>query len=150
MRCRRTHLPSAQQVSKSKRQAFGTSGECDGHCGDAQRRVGRWLHRRRGGWGRPLFGWLVNGDVELVEGGTLKVSQASAEYVRPMFAGIGAMVVGRHLFDITNGREGSPPAGEHVIVVSHRPGPMGGDLRALTPFTPDRRHRTISSTMWHR
>jgi hypothetical protein len=29
-------------------------------------------------------------------------------------------VIGRHLFDITNGWEGSPPAGDHVVVVSRR------------------------------
>jgi hypothetical protein len=27
------------------------------------------------------------------------------------------MVIGRHLFDITNGWEGVPPAGDHVVVV---------------------------------
>ena len=73
----------------------------------------------------PLFDWYANGDTELVAGGTLKVSRASAEYVQPMWASIGSMVIGRHLFDITNGWEGSPPAGEHVIVVSHRPEPDG-------------------------
>jgi dihydrofolate reductase len=34
-------------------------------------------------------------------------------------------VIGRHLFDLTNGWEGKPPAGEHVVVVSHRPKPDG-------------------------
>jgi dihydrofolate reductase len=85
----------------------------DGFIADAQDQVG------------PLFDWYANGDVELVEGGTLKVSRASAAYARPMLASIGAMVIGRHLFDITNGWEGSPPAGGHVIVVSHRPRPDG-------------------------
>ncbi len=83
----------------------------DGFIADAKDQVG------------PLFDWYVNGDIELVEGGTLKVSQASAGYVRPMWASIGSMVIGRHLFDITNGWEGTPPAGEHVVVVSHRPRP---------------------------
>jgi dihydrofolate reductase len=40
-----------------------------------------------------------------------------------MWASIGSTVIGRHLFDLTNGWEGSPPAGEHVVVVSHRPKP---------------------------
>jgi hypothetical protein len=51
----------------------------------------------------PLFDWYGNGDVELGAG---KVSQASAEYVRPVWASIWSMVVGRHLFDITNGWKG--------------------------------------------
>ena len=85
----------------------------DGFIADAKDEVG------------PLFDWLANGDVELVEGGTLKISQVSAQYVRPMWASIGAMVIGRHLFDITNGWDGMPPAGEHVVVVSHRPRPDG-------------------------
>jgi dihydrofolate reductase len=83
----------------------------DGFIADAKDQVG------------PLFDWYVNGDVEIVAGGELKVSQASAEYVKTMWAGIGSMVIGRHLFDITNGWEGVPPAGDHVVVVSHRPKP---------------------------
>jgi dihydrofolate reductase len=85
----------------------------DGFIADAEDQVG------------PLFDWYSNGDVELIEGGTIKVSQASAGYVRPMWASIGSMVIGRHLFDITNGWGGTPPAGEHVVVVSHRPKPDG-------------------------
>jgi hypothetical protein len=33
---------------------------------------------------------------------------------------IGTIVMGRHLFDLGNGWEGHPPAGDHVVVVSHR------------------------------
>ena len=71
----------------------------------------------------PLFDYYGNGDVELIDGGELKVSQVTAGYLRPIWAGIGAMVIGRHLFDLTNGWEGTPPAGDHVVVVSHRPRP---------------------------
>jgi dihydrofolate reductase len=42
-----------------------------------------------------------------------------------MWEAIGATVMGRHLFDLVNGWEGSPPAGDHVVVVSHRPKPEG-------------------------
>ena len=59
----------------------------------------------------PLFDYYGNGDVELLDGGEIKVSQVSARYLRPLWAGIGAMVIGRHLFDMTNGWEGTPPAG---------------------------------------
>lgn len=82
----------------------------------------------------PLFDWYFNGDTDIVEGGPFKVSKVSAEYVRPMWASIGAMVIGRHLFDLTNGWEGSPPAGEHVVVVSHRPKPDGWHPEAAYHF----------------
>jgi len=70
-----------------------------------------------------LFDWYGNGDVEVLP--SLRVSQASAEYVRPFWEGIGVIVMGRHLFDFVNGWEGRPPTGEHVVVVSHRPKPEG-------------------------
>jgi dihydrofolate reductase len=85
----------------------------------------------------PLFEWYSNGDVELVEGAPFKVSRASADYVRPTWASIGSMVIGRHLFDITNGWEGTPPAGEHVVVVSHRPKPDGWHPEASYHFVDD-------------
>jgi hypothetical protein len=47
--------------------------------------------------------------IELTEGGDAKVSRASADYVRPTWDSIGSRVIGRHLFDMTNGWEGAPP-----------------------------------------
>jgi len=85
----------------------------------------------------PLFDWYSNGDTELTEGAWFKVSQASAAYVRPMWDSIGSMVIGRHLFDLTNGWEGTPPAGEHVVVVSHRPKPGGWHPEASYHFAGD-------------
>jgi dihydrofolate reductase len=74
----------------------------------------------------PLFEWYGNGDVEPFEGSGLRLSQASADYCLPTWQGIGALVVGRHVFDLTNGWEGVPPAGvPYVVVVSHRPRPHG-------------------------
>lgn len=95
----------------------------DGFIADAEDGVG------------PLFDWYANGEIEL--GRAAKVSRLSAEYVRPMWAGLGSMVIGRHLFDITNGWEGSPPAGEHVVVVSHRPKPDGWHPEASYHFVDD-------------
>ena len=57
--------------------------------------------------------------------GGMSVSKASYDYIRPTWDRIGSLVIGRHLFDMTNGWEGRPPAGDHVIVVSHRPKPDG-------------------------
>jgi hypothetical protein len=85
----------------------------------------------------PLFEWYSNGDTELVEDGPAKVSQASADYVRPTWDRIGSMVIGRHLLDMTNGWEGTPPADEHVVVVSHRPKPDGWHPEASYHFVDD-------------
>ena len=97
----------------------------DGFIADARDEVG------------PLFDWYFNGDTEIVERGPFKVSKDSAAYVRPMWASIGSMVIGRHLFDLTNGWEGSPPAGEHVVVVSRRPKPQGWHPEASYHFVDD-------------
>ncbi|MGN7800484.1 dihydrofolate reductase family protein [Leifsonia sp. 22587] len=82
----------------------------------------------------PLFDWLLNGDVPLDDSGVLKVSQTSHDYVRAYWDRIGVTVVGRHVFDMTDGWDGAPPAGvDHVVVVTHRPAPEGWDARA--PFS---------------
>lgn len=82
----------------------------------------------------PLFDWLLSGDVPLDDGGELKVSQASYDYIRPYWDLIGATIVGRHVFDLTDGWDGKPPGGvAHVVVVTHRPKPEGWDPEA--PFS---------------
>jgi dihydrofolate reductase len=85
----------------------------------------------------PLFEWYSNGDVELDQGGRARVSQASADYIRPTWDSIGSLVIGRHVFDMTNGWEGTPPAGEHVVVVSHRPKPNGWHPEASYHFVDE-------------
>ena len=92
----------------------------------------------------PLFDWYFNGDRALAAQdmddpapGGLRVSQTSYDYVRPVWDSIGAMVIGRHLFDITDGWQGTPPTGEHVVVVSHRPKPDGWHPEAAYHFVDD-------------
>lgn len=85
----------------------------------------------------PLFDWYFNGEAEIVDGGPFKVSRQSVGYVRPMWERIGATVMGRHLFDLTNGWEAKPPAGDHLVVVSHRPKPDGWHPEASVPFFAD-------------
>jgi dihydrofolate reductase len=85
----------------------------------------------------PLFDWYFNGDVPLGEGTVMKVSRASAGYVHPMWDSIGSTIMGRHLFDLTNGWEGRPPAGDHVVVVTHRPRPDGWHPEASYRFVDD-------------
>jgi len=89
----------------------------------------------------PLFEWYGNGDRPLfADDGIhprMAVSAASYEYVRPMWDGIRCTIMGRHLFDLTNGWEAEPPAGEHLVVVSHRPRPDGWHPEADVPFVAD-------------
>lgn len=96
----------------------------------------------------PLHDWYFNGDTPIAEvgdqqydhsgvGSGFKLSRPSAEYVRPIWEAIGAIVMGRTLFDLVNGWEGRPPAGDHVIVVSHRPKPEGWHPEASYHFVDD-------------
>ena len=89
----------------------------------------------------PLFDWYFNGTHPITtdgsEHGPFAVSAASAAYVRSMWQSIRVIVQGRRLFDLTNGWEASPPAGEHLFVVSHRPKPPGWHPEADVPFFDD-------------
>jgi dihydrofolate reductase len=91
----------------------------------------------------PLFAWYFNGDMPIADGAVerrhapFRVSERSHEYVSSFWRSIGATIQGRHLFDLTNGWEGEPPAGEHLVVVSHRPKPEGWHPEADVPFFQD-------------
>jgi dihydrofolate reductase len=69
-----------------------------------------------------LFAWYEEGDVAIP---TLKpelphhVTPASAEVVRMTMGETGVFVVGRKLFDITNGWDGMHPYGIPIVVVTH-------------------------------
>jgi dihydrofolate reductase len=70
----------------------------------------------------PLFDWYFNGDVDLVGGQGdwhFQVSRTSYDYVQPFWDSCGAIVIGRHLFDLTNGWNGVPSVGDRVFVVTH-------------------------------
>jgi dihydrofolate reductase len=71
----------------------------------------------------PMFDWYGNGDVAVTMADpdrVFRVTPASAEYIRSTSGTVRAVVIGRRLFDITNGWKGVPAAGEHVFVVTHR------------------------------
>jgi dihydrofolate reductase len=91
----------------------------------------------------PLFDWYFNGDTPLVgeEGeqrhARFRVGRRSADYVRGVWERTAATIQGRRLFDLTNGWEAEPPAGEHLLVVSHRPKPQGWHPEADVPFFTD-------------
>ncbi|MFZ0217139.1 MAG: dihydrofolate reductase family protein [Candidatus Dormiibacterota bacterium] len=93
----------------------------------------------------PLHDWYFNGDTPITGGSDepydhsgagshFKVSRASAGYVRSMWDAVGTIVMGRNLFDLVNGWEGQPPAGDHVVVVSHRQKPEGWHPEASYHF----------------
>jgi dihydrofolate reductase len=88
-----------------------------------------------------MFAWHTAGDVETPSADpwrlTYRTNAASATYLRELITGTGAVVVGRTLFDLTKGWEGSHPLGVPVFVVTHRPPPGGnGPLTFVTKGTP--------------
>lgn len=85
----------------------------------------------------PLFDWYFNGSTAPVEDSGFRMTSASASYVRDAWAAVGAMVIGRRLFDLMNGWDGRPPTGDHVVVVSHRPKPTGWHPEAPYHFVAD-------------
>jgi dihydrofolate reductase len=83
-----------------------------------------------------LFDWYDNGDIEVKWPGNdmvSHVSPASAAYLHDTIARAGALVVGRRVFDYTQGWGGSHPVGVPVFLVTHRV--PDGWPRADAPFT---------------
>jgi len=73
----------------------------------------------------PLFDWYGNGDVEWTfsddQEHPARTTRASKDFMQEVYPRIGAVVIGRRLFDQTDGWGGVPAAGDHVFVVTHRP-----------------------------
>ena len=85
----------------------------------------------------PLFDWYGNGDVTWAFEGAddeCRTTQASADFMRSQYRDLAAVVIGRRLFDLTNGWNGKPAAGEHVFVVTHQP-PTDWEHADTAPFT---------------
>ena len=71
-----------------------------------------------------LFGFYGSGDVpvKLSEGfPELRVSQTTADLLWSAVERIGATVVGRRLYDITNGWDGHPGGEVPMVVLTHNP-----------------------------
>jgi dihydrofolate reductase len=85
----------------------------------------------------PLFDWLGNGDVIWSFPGAeyeARTTQASADFMLSQYRDEAAVVIGRRVFDLTNGWNGKPAAGEHVFVVTHQP-PTDWEHADTAPFT---------------
>lgn len=71
-----------------------------------------------------LFQWYANGDVEIPTAGDaappLRISAASAELVRPEWESTGALLVGRHLYDMTKAWGGRHPMDVTTVVLTHQ------------------------------
>jgi dihydrofolate reductase len=72
-----------------------------------------------------LFDWYQAGDVAVHHAnpdlGDFNVDEASAEVLGDLLGSAGALISGRHLFDITNGWNDAHPTGAKVVVVTHEP-----------------------------
>lgn len=72
-----------------------------------------------------VFGWYFSGDVEVPtpvaeSGFSFQVSPPSAEHLRTLMAGVGAMLTGRRTFERAHGWEGQHPFGVPAFVVTHQ------------------------------
>lgn len=91
-----------------------------------------------------LHEWYFSGDQPISPKGEddaagdspFRTSAASADYLRGIWERLSVLVIGRRQFDLMNGWDGKPPAGEHVVVVSHRPKPEGWHPEASYHFAP--------------
>jgi dihydrofolate reductase len=85
-----------------------------------------------------LFDWMAAGDLEFKwsesDPHTMRGTQASKEFLQSVYPDIGAVVLGRHTFDETNGWDGVPAAGDHVFVVTHQ-APTDWEHAGTAPFT---------------
>ncbi|WP_194913068.1 dihydrofolate reductase family protein [Catenulispora rubra] len=84
-----------------------------------------------------LHDFYFQGDTPITAGNrhmSFKASAVSAKYIGEQWSRIGAMVIGRRLFDLTNGWNGVPVAGDRVFVVTHSV-PTDWEHLDTAPFT---------------
>jgi len=72
-----------------------------------------------------VFDWYTSGDVEIHTGGsdpmTFRVSEPSAEHLRDLSSGLGAMLTGRRTFDAAQGWGGNHAWGPAFVVTHEVP-----------------------------
>jgi dihydrofolate reductase len=84
-----------------------------------------------------LHDFYFDGDTPITAGNqhmSFRTSAVTAAYLDEQWSRIGAMVIGRRLFDITDGWGGVPVAGDRVFVVTHSV-PTGWEFSDTAPFT---------------
>ncbi len=71
-----------------------------------------------------LFQWYGNGDVEIASASPdvppIRLSEASAKLIKREWGDTGALIVGRHLYDLTNAWGGRHPMDVPTVVVTHQ------------------------------
>lgn len=85
-----------------------------------------------------LFQWYGNGDVVVESANPTLTSRATPEnarIIRRQMANTGAIVVGRGVFDLTNGWDGVHPFGVPIFVVTHRSAREWQEKHPDAPFT---------------
>ena len=83
-----------------------------------------------------LFNWYENGDVEMPTGNpdmTFRLTRPSFEHQTAFLDELGALVVGRKLFDMTNGWGGMHPLQVPTVVLTAQP---AGRLVGTTSGSP--------------
>ena len=86
----------------------------------------------------PLFDWYDAGDVHLATatpGLDFHLTRTSADYLQQAIAASGVLVVGRRLFDVTDGWGGRHPLDVPVVVVTHRIPTEWVEAHPDAPFT---------------
>ena len=72
-----------------------------------------------------VFNWYFSGNVEIHTGGadrmTFKVSEPSAEHLRGLASGLGAMLTGRRTFEVAHGWGGNHAWGPAFVLTHHIP-----------------------------
>ena len=94
-----------------------------------------------------LFKWYANGEVEVPTADpqmTLRMTEASADRWQSVLDVTGALVVGRKLYDSTNGWGGRHPMDLPVVVLTHRPPAELPDAASFT-FVTDGIERAIET-----
>ncbi|NMO02822.1 deaminase [Gordonia sp. TBRC 11910] len=87
-----------------------------------------------------LFDWYMAGD-NVVETANpdigMRVDDVSATFLTELTGSVGALICGRHLFDVANGWGGTHPVGAPVVVVTHRPPDDAETAWPTTTFVHD-------------
>lgn len=85
-----------------------------------------------------VFAWMFSGNTQVKQSSgsedlSLKTSEQSAEVFEQGAQAVGALVTGRHLFDITGAWGGKHPLNVPMVVVTHRPAQEW--IKPGSPFT---------------